>query len=225
MALVRFGAIVSSIRGRIGHTVFQETAAGPILRYSQPHPNRNTIRQNTVRAITARLQAEWIELTEDDRDTWAAFVRYNPIHMQRNTGLFINGQQAFLKANHNRLQYGLTVLKTPQFNKCDHTPIDVELRQAGPNLFIDFDRNPIPSEEFIILKVSIPLPITWNNSRGTEKILVFTTTVAVTKNITTEYFDLYKKATASGDTLFFKFTNADKRSGLFFPFKSKKVTL
>jgi len=225
MALVRFGAIVSSIRGRIGHTVFQETAAGPILRYSQPHPNRNTLRQNNVRTIQAKLQADWIELTEDDRDTWAAFVRYNPIHMQRNTRLFINGQQAFLKANHNRLQYGLTVLQTPQFNKCDHTPIDVTLRQAGPNLFADFDRNPIPTEEFVILQVSIPLPITWNNSRGQERILVFTTTTAASINITTEYFDLFKKATAAGDTLFFRFTNADKRSGLFFPFKSKKVTL
>jgi len=225
MALVEFGAIVSSIRGRIGSAVFQETAAGSILRYSQPHPNRNTIRQNTTRALVAVLQAEWIELTEDQRDTWEAFVRYNPIHMQRNTRLFINGHQAFLKANHNRLRYGFTVLKEPQFNKCDHTPIDVELRQAGPDLFADFDRNPIPTEEFIILQVSIPLPITWNNSRGTEKILVFTTTAAITKNITTEYFDLYKKATAAGDTLFFKFTNADKRSGLFFPFKSKKVTL
>jgi len=225
MALVRFGAIVSSIRGRIGHTVFQETAAGPILRYSQPHPNRNTIRQNTVRAIQAKLQAEWLNLSEDNRNTWEAFVRYNPIHMQRNTRLFINGQQAFLKANHNRLQYGLTVLKSPQFNKCDHTPIDVTLRQAGINLFADFDRNPIPTEEFIIIKVSIPLPITWNNSRGTERVLVFTTTPAVTINLRTEYEALYGKQTQSGDTLFFKFTNADKRSGLFFPFKSKKVTL
>ena len=225
MALVRFSGHVSSVRGRIGGSIFQESLAGPIVRARCAPVNRVTPRQVTARSITASLQSQWIGLTEDQRALWDGFVKYNPIHQQRNTRLFINGQQAFIKANHNRLQYGKTLLTDPQFNKCDHTPIDVELRQAGPNLFADFDRNPIPSEEFVILFVSIPVPVTWNNSQGLEKVLVFPTTVAVTRNITSEYFDLFQKGTASGDTLFFKFTNADLRSGLFFPFKTKKVTL
>lgn len=225
MALIEYSALVNAIRGRIGGSIFQGGAAGPIIRARCLPVNRNTPRQIRARSIAASLQSEWISLTEDQRNLWKGFVQYNPIHQQRNTALFINGQQAFLKANAIRLQYGFPVLTDPQFNKCDHTPIDADLSLSGPNLFITYDRNPIPTEEFVILKVTIPVPVTWNNPRGLEKVLVFTTTAAITLNITTEYDNLYKKTPVSGDTLFFSFTNADKRSGLFFPFKTKKVTL
>lgn len=225
MALVRFSGNISSIHGKIGGSIFQETAAGPIVRARCQPVNRATPRQVKSRGIAAALMNEWLALSEDQRNLWEGFRKYNPIHQQRNTGLFINGQQAFLKANHIRLEYGKTLLTDPQFNKCDHTPIDVELRQVGTELFTDFDRNPIPSEEFVILFVSIPVPVTWNNSQGLEKILVFTTGAAPTINLTTEYFDLFRKGTTAGDTLFFRFTNADLRSGLFFPYKTKKVTL
>ena len=225
MALIEFSGAVNSIKGKIGGTIYQEGPAGPVIRARCLPVNRNTIRKVKSKSIAVSVQFEWLRLTNAQRGLWDGFVKYNPIHQQRNTSLFINGQMAFFKANHIRLEYGFPILKEPQFNKCDHTPIDVELRQAGINLFADFDRNPIPAEEFVILFVTIPVRETWNNSRGLEKVLLFTTTPAVTINLRTEYFDLYQKGTASGDTLFFKFTNADKRSGLFFPYKTKKVTL
>ncbi len=225
MALVRFGGHVSSVRGRLGGSIYQESLAGPIIRARCAPVNRNTPRQVTVRALTAQLQSEWIGLTQDQRALWDGFVRYNPIHQQRNSRLFINGQQAFIKANHNRLQYGKTLLTDPQFNKCDHTPVDADLSLVTGDLTLTLDRAAIATEEFVILFVSIPVPVTWNNSQGMEKILVFTTTNASVFNINSEYLALLVTQPLAGDTLFFKFTNADLRSGLFFPFKTKKVTL
>lgn len=225
MALVRFSGHISSVRGRIGGSIFQESSAGPIVRARCAPVNRVTPRQVAARSIAASLQSSWIGLTQDQRNLWDGFVKYNPIHQQRNTRLFINGQQAFIKANHNRLQYGLTLLTDPQFNKCDHTPVDASLSLVAGDLTLTLDRPAVATEEFVILSVTIPLPATWNNSQGMEKILVFTTTNASVFNINTEYLALFFKQPVASDILFFKFTNADKRSGLFFPFKTKKVTL
>lgn len=225
MARVTYSALLESIRGKVSNAVFQESPAGPILRGRGCFPNSNTLRQNKSRNITANLQAEWIKLTAVQRELWDGYRKYAPTLQRKNSGKFLNGQQAFLKANHNRIEYGLTVLKEPQFNKCDLTPIIVTLRQAGPSLFADFDRVAIPTEEFVMLFVSIPLPASWNNGRSFPKLLKFTTPAAATKDITPEYLALFGKSTVAGDTLFFRFNNADKRSGYQFSFKSDKVTL
>ncbi len=225
MALIEFSGAINSIKGKIGGTIYQEGPAGPIARARCLPVNRNTIRKVKSKSIAVSVQFEWLRLTNAQRNLWDGFVQYNPIHQQRNTSLFINGQMAFFKANHIRLEYGFPILKEPQFNKCDFTPIDVDLRLTAGSLFADFDRAAIPTEEFVVLFVTIPVRETWNNSRGLEKLLVFTTVASSSEDITTEYFNLYQKNTAPGDTLFFRFTNANKLSGLFFPYKTKKVTL
>jgi len=147
------------------------------------------------------------------------------VHQRRNTALFISGHQAYLRVNQIRLQYSLPLLDDPLFNKCDALPVDAELRLAGPNLFIDFDRNMIAAQEFVVLFITIPLPVTWNNPRVHLKLLEFVTTNAPTKNIQSEYFDLFKFGLVSGDTVFFKYTTVDLTSGYQFPFQTKKQTL
>ena len=225
MALVEFSGAINTIKGKIGGTIYQGGPAGSIKRARCLPVNRNTPRKGKSKIFAVKVQFEWLRLTNAQRNLWDGFVKYNPIHQQRNTSLFINGQMAFFKANHIRLEYGFPILQEPQFNKCDFTPIDVDLRLTAGSLFADFDRLPIPAEEFVVLFITIPVRETWNNSRGLEKIVVFVTTASMSIDITTEYFNLYLKNTIAGDTLFFRFTNANKLTGLFFPYKTKKVTL
>ena len=225
MALVKYSALIQNLQGAIGGTVFQEGPAGPIAKKKCPPVRRNTLRQQKPRLIATQVQQGWALLTEDERDTWEGWATYMKVHQRRNTGLFINGHQNYLRVNQYRLQYSLTLLNVPQFNKCDLTPVDATLRLAGPNLFIDFDRPTVGTEEFVILFITIPVKITWNNPQGRLKLIEFVTTNAITKNITADYETVYGFSPSSGDTLFFKFSNMDKRSGLLFPFKTKKVTL
>lgn len=225
MALVKYSAMIESLQGSIGATIFQEGPAGPIARKKCPPVRRNTIRQQKPRLIATQVQQGWALLTEDERNTWEGWARYMKVHQRRNIHLFINGHQSYLRVNQYRLQYSLTLLNVPQFNKCDLTPIDASLSLAGPNLFITFDRNPVATEEFVILSITIQVKITWNNPQGRLKLIEFVTTNAITKNIKSDYEAVYGISPVSGDTLFFKFSNMDKRSGLLFPFKTKKVTL
>jgi len=225
MALVEYSGNIASISGHIGGTIYQHSAAGNTARTKCAPVNKNTPRQNLTRNITFQLQQEWALLTEDQRDTWEGYTRYQPLAQQRNPGRFINGHQAFLKLNHNRLQYGFPVLAEPDFNKCNITPVDADLSLVGPNLTITLDRALVPADEFIILFVTQPLRVTWNSPRGLLKLLIFVTTVGPAINIASEFTALFGAAATSGDTLFFRFSNADLNSGFIFPYKTKKVTL
>lgn len=225
MALVRFGGAIGSIRGKVGNAVFQQTAAGIVLRYNQSHPNKRTIRQVKVRAINSRLQSEWLGLTPAQRNVWQGYRRYNPIHQKRNTRLFINGHQAFLKINHYRLMYNLTVLLAPQFNKCELTPIDASLSLSYSDLTLTLDRAADATNEFVILFVSVKVRPTKNNPGSLQKMLIFTTTNTNVYNINAEYLALFGIQLIAGNTIFFKWTNASKNSGRIFPFKQSRVTL
>ena len=217
--------MVSGIHGKIGSTIFQESVAGPIIRTFCPPVNRNTIREQKPKLIATTVQQGWQLLSELQRDTWDGWARYMRVHQRRNTDLFINGHQSYLRVNQIRLQYSKPLLDDPSFNKCDAIPVDMELRLAGPNLFVDFDRGMVAPDEFAVLFVTIPLPVTWNNPQGRLKLLEFVTTSAATINITSEYNALYGFDLTGGNTVFIKFTNIDLASGLQFPYKFKKQTL
>lgn len=225
MALVKYSALIESIRGKIGSTIFQETVAGPIIRGFCPPVNRQTIREQKPKLIANTVQQGWQVLSELQRDTWEGWARYMRVHQRRNTDLFISGHQSYLRVNQIRLQYSKPLLNDPTFNKCDAVPVDMELRLAGPNLFVDFDRPMVAPDEFAVLFITIPLPVTWNNPQGRLKLLEFVTTSAPTKNITSEYEALYGFKLTAGSTVFIKFTNIDIASGLQFPYKFKKQTL
>lgn len=225
MALVKYSALIESIRGKIGSTIFQETVAGPIIRGFCPPVNRQTIRQQKPKLIVNEVQSGWQLLSVLQRDTWEGWARYMRVHQRRNVDLFISGHQSYLRVNQIRLQYSLPLLNDPLFNKCDAVPVDMELRIVGPNLFVDFSRPMVAPNEFAVLFVTIPLPATWNNPQGRLKLLEFVTTSAPTKKITDEYEALYGFKLTAGSTVFIKFTNIDITSGLQFPYKTVKQSL
>jgi len=225
MALVKYSALIERLSGKVGAAIFQENVGGSILRSFCPPVRRNTIRQQKPRLIASEVQQGWQALTVLERDTWEGWARYTRVHQRRNTELFISGHQAYLRVNMIRLQYSFTLLNNPAFNKCDARPVDAELRLAGPNLFIDFDRPMVAMQEFVVLFITIPLPATWNNPQVHLKLLEFVTTNAPTKNINSEYEALFKFKLPPGSTVFIKYTTVDKLSGYQFPFQTKKQTL
>lgn len=225
MALIKTASIISDIRGKIQGTVFQRSAGGLTVRSQTTPINKNSNRQNKTRNFINILQQQWRLLSPTERQTWLQFTNFNPIQQKRNSELFINGQQAFIKLNLYRLEYGFAIITTPQFSKCEITPVDVTIQLAGPNLFIKVDRELQSSFEFLIFFITVNLVPTINNPGSRFKLIKFTTTDSDTFNINNEYITIFGALPVSGSKVFFKFTNADKNSGLLFPFKTKSVIL
>lgn len=225
MARIQLSSIISDIRGKIKGSIFQRTSGGLIIRSQTTPVNKNSIRQNKTRNFTFILQQEWRLLSTAERQTWLQFTNFNPIQQMNNSKLFINAQQAFIKLNSYRLEYGFNIITSPEFSKCEITPVDVDISLAGVNLFINVNRVMQSQFEFLIIFLTVNLPPTINNPGSTLKLIKFTTTDSDTFNIKNEYIDIFGALPQSGTKVFFKFTNADKFSGLLFPFKTKSVIL
>lgn len=225
MALIKISGLISSIQGKVAGSVFQRSNSGVTLRNKVTPVNRNTNRQNKTKGYTFQILQEWIKLTDTQRSLWSAYLNYNPVTQKRTGELFVNNQQVFVKFNSYRLEYDLAILPVPGFNKCAITPIVLTLSTTGAVLTITADRAPVPAEEFIILFLTVTRRPTINNPGSTHKIIKFTTTASLSYDITTAYSTIFGAIPQIGDTIFMKYTNASKESGLPFPFKFEKVLL
>lgn len=225
MALIKTSSLISNIRGKVQASIFQGSLAGLTLRSLSGRVNKNTLRQNKTRNFTFKLQQEWRILTEAERNLWLQFTNFNPILQKRSNELFINAQQNFIKFNSYRLEYDLNILKTPQFTKCEILPIDLTISSNGANILATADRQLVENNEFIILFLTIPFIPTINNPGSRLKLIKFTTTNNTTFDVTTPYRDIFGSIPQPGQKIFFKFSNADKFSGIIFPFKTKSLIL
>lgn len=225
MARVLFSGVISSIQGKIGGLIFQKSKAGTILRSNVKPINKRSKLQQKTRSITFNILQEWIRLSDVQRKIWNSFTQYNPILQKNLTGLHISGQQTFIKFNSYRLEYDLSLLVTPKFNKCALLPITLTLNSTGAVLSITADRSMVSADEFIVLFLTIRFSPAVNNPGSRFKIIKFTTTNTDTFDVTAAYTAIFGRVPQPGETIFMKYTNVSKLSGAPFPFKSEKVLL
>lgn len=71
---IKFGAIVTDGRGKLGGHVFSKNAAGAFMRTKVTPTNPQTIAQTLVRALFASISAGWSALTDAQIAAWNAAV-------------------------------------------------------------------------------------------------------------------------------------------------------
>lgn len=225
MAKVKLNAIISSINGKIGGTVFQNTAAGLIMKNSPQLPFASSMAQNSVNNYMYRCQYEWQALTSCQRQTWNSFAKFIKKSQHSQKDLFLNGQQLFIQFNFYRFLYGIAVLQNPQFVKDELTPIDGVISLVGAALTFTIDRPIISANEFLILQITTKVSPTINNPGSRYRSIIFTTTDAANWDISIPYSDVYGFVPVATNRLFYRYSLADKRNGVIKPFQSKLVTL
>lgn len=71
---IKFGAIVTDGRGKLGGHVFSKNAAGAIMRTKVTPSNPKTVAQSLARAMFASISQLWSALTQLQRDAWSEAV-------------------------------------------------------------------------------------------------------------------------------------------------------
>lgn len=71
---IKFGAIVTDGRGKLGGHVFSKNAAGAIMRTKVTPSNPKTAAQSLARAMFASISQLWSALTQLQRDAWTEAV-------------------------------------------------------------------------------------------------------------------------------------------------------
>ena len=204
MALFLPGQIISDIRGKLGGSVFQKSAAGLTIRNKTSAVNRSTISQSVTRSIIKQVQNSWQTLTDDERNTWNSYQDFQGLKQKNIIGNKITGHQLFLKVNTKFLQYGQAVLTVPTFTKSPLTDADWFINIVGVELRLNCTRVMVPGDEFFYLQISSPLNNSVSASSQKKRLLIRATPANTRAVLNTEYIAMYGKLPIPGEKIFWR---------------------
>jgi len=102
MAKIVTGGGVAAISGKLGGAVFASNKGGAYMRAFTKPTNPKTSYQEDARDSLAQYSNEWRTLTDEQRESWAAWAATHPIVDRLGASRNLTGSQAYVKVNANR---------------------------------------------------------------------------------------------------------------------------
>lgn len=112
MALIRPGAVVGQVSGRIGGVVFARNRGGAYVRNGPAPVQPRTIYQQTVRNALSQASSAWDGLTDDQRQAWSEWAKLNPVKNRIGESVTLQGNAAFVQLNSRLVMLGITPVAT-----------------------------------------------------------------------------------------------------------------
>lgn len=111
MALIKFGGGITEMRGSIAGNVFSRNRYGAYSRARTKPINRNSQRQDGIRAIVSQVSQDWFTtLSDEQRAAWAVFAKNVPAKNKLGEVIYLSGFNQFVKSNVAALNAGLTAI-------------------------------------------------------------------------------------------------------------------
>ncbi len=153
MAKVKFGAIVTDCRNKLGSQVFSKNRYGAYTRSYKSSLTSNTSYQATVRSRLATFSTNWKSLTQTQRDAWNLAV-YSFLQ----TDIFgstirPSGFDLYVKLNFNLNQIGLSPLTLPPLpgTVLNVGSLSIVADGSTPLVSVTFDNSMLSSDYTILL--------------------------------------------------------------------------
>ena len=110
MAVVKFTAFVSEIRNKVNGSVFSKNRSGNYIRTKVTPVNPQSTAQQLQRGLLTSQSQAWRNLTQAQRDGWAAYANATPYTDIFGDVKFLSGSSMFTKTNLNLLKVGAATL-------------------------------------------------------------------------------------------------------------------
>lgn len=107
MALIKFGAGIVGMAGKIAGTVFARNRSGAYARAWQKPINPRTDRQAAIRALTSIIAGLWAGLTVAQRAAWNLYANGVTVTNRLGESMKLSGFNQFCRSNAARLYAGL----------------------------------------------------------------------------------------------------------------------
>lgn len=112
MAVVKFGTIVTGLRGTVGGIIFTAGKSGPYIRTWAKPSNPFSEKQSSIRSIMATVAAGWIALSSAQKTAWDVFAALPAQELTNSLGIgyYVSGFSWFVKLNVRLTRMGRTNL-------------------------------------------------------------------------------------------------------------------
>ena len=193
MAIVLTGSIVTSIKGSVGGTTFQSSAAGLVMRNKPKPVGKGSNKQLQQRNIIAQLTYYWSNLTDAQRQVWSSLAIYvNGTGKTNNQNNSANtGKTQFFAVNSWLLIYGKPYIVTPT--------IALPLQQNIPCPPFFTESNTLgktsialnTATEILVVQVSLPQSVSTNTANTGLRTLVYNMVNGTTQDWSAAYLQTF----------------------------------
>jgi hypothetical protein len=202
MALISLGSGITSIRGKIGGTVYQGSASGTIAKNRGFRPRKVSMQSAKAKAILSTLAQYWLTMSVSDRGTWNSYAIFKPTLQNNGTGRFLNGQQIFLFYAYAYFLQFDTVPSAPTFTTANFSSTGFVIQNDSGILNFIVSYNIDETTDFIKFKISNSIPPGRNYPIGGLKYIYTLFANTSIYDFSTAYLDLFGRLPAVGEYVF-----------------------
>lgn len=200
MAKIKFGAIVTDMRGKVGSQVFSKNKSGAYVRSQKVNVVSSTADQVTVRNRLVSFSQGWRSLNQSDRDAWN-----NAVDSFRHTNVFGNvinpsGFDLYVKLNFNLDQVGIAPLTLPPLPGLvqNVSSLAVFSESVSPSIFVAYDNSSLSSDHKLILSATACISTGINYVKNRLRVIrVIDLSEVSPLNVSVEYLAKFISITAS----------------------------
>jgi len=156
MARVKFGSVVTGIKGKVGGQVFQQNRYGWTLRQKPIATGNNSASKSAKRQMLLQVSQHWRTLTDAQRIGWNDMAPSWPHVDPFGDPVQLTGYNLFCMVSLNLLTIGGTIVDAASLPATITAllTVDVSLGAAGGQYRIDFTPTPLVNDDVIIVWAS-----------------------------------------------------------------------
>jgi hypothetical protein len=204
MARIIYSAIVTSIRGSIGGTTFQQNAFGFSVKNKPAMSRVGSIRQHEQRRRLNYVAQGWLSISDANRASWSAWALAHPVASKHNPSSILSGYQYFLKYNLIHTMFVSTFLAAPN-------PGTLVLPNIAPIITLSagvLSINLLPVSDVLAifgnLYLSAPQKKSHTFSSSFTRAIIVKDFTTGLYDITSFYLAVFGILPSIGDTIFFE---------------------
>jgi hypothetical protein len=214
MALVKFGAGISEMRGKEGGVVYSRNAYGAYMKTKVSPVNPQSSSQQNVRARLQEISAAWQGLTASEKSGFASLgaiaTRTNVFGDTTNyTGFGI-----FMRLNLNLYAVGQSMITAaPSIPSLPQLAItSVTISEAGGSMIVAFTPTPTGSGVSIVAYATPQMTAGRTFVKNLRRFIEYGSNQATAWDIVSSYQDVFTQI-SQGNTIHFAFKLVDEASG------------
>jgi hypothetical protein len=213
MALIKWGALVTDGRGKIGGQVLTRGRSGAVIRNKVTPTNPKTAKQSAVRALLAGFSQGWKNLSQAQRDGWNAAVDAYSKTNVFGDAVSPSGKNLYTALNLNLSKAGYSTIDTAPTPEAvvEAGVSNLVATVTGSVLTFDFANG--SADQKLYVQASPPVSAGINNiSNRISHIATIDQTTPATEDIWSEYVAVYG-APAAGTKIFIKVQSVREDTG------------
>jgi hypothetical protein len=230
MALIRTGAMISDITGRVGGNVFQRTKAGLCIRRQAGSINKGLTNLHNTQGFAVKLQQAWAGLNTFQRTAWETYAQYRPRGSRKNIAHKLTGQAVFFLENMIRqqhiLQGGTLVTPIETIPTLGGWPATISISSIGVllgimTMFTTYQV--IDTTKFFMLYITRPLAPSQMSGWNKYKLIAQVTSIGYPQDITVSYTRLFGMLPINGQYVNTRIALYDKTIGTFSNITNQRI--